>query len=203
MRLWFAGVKEMPAALWCGALVVLFRISYAQQRPVPCTGLLCTPFSVSLCAASVPINGPLCTPPRKRRRQRNTWPLFELPHVRRRRQGNTSLFFSFLSSFILPFFLSFFLCVEASVPYRTLILLSFINSFCETLIFSFLFKLSTICSQCVIARSRQWTRRTGCSVRSLLVLVRSHHIQDASECCSTPGLTTKFHHYQRNEIIFP
>ena len=53
MRLYCGGVKEMPAVLWCAALAVLYRISY---DPVPCTGLLCTPFSVSLCAASVPLN---------------------------------------------------------------------------------------------------------------------------------------------------
>ena len=95
------------------ALTALFQISFVQQRPVPCTGLHCTPprkareiketlkysalytvFFVSeslchcvlsLCSVSV-----FCA-----QRWSSKPDLFALPHARRRRQRNTC--FQFLS----------------------------------------------------------------------------------------------------------
>ena len=139
----------------CDALSVLFQISFVQQRPVPCTGLHCTPprkareikdpqvlcplhrvlylcvsvfCSVSLCSVLC-----LCVSVFCAQRWSSKPDLFALPHARRRRQRNTC--------------------------------------------FSILF----ICPQCVIARSRPSTRRRACRVHQL-VLVQSRRVQDAIQC---------------------
>ena len=107
-------VSAVQLATACGdALIsVLFRISFVQQRPVPCTGLHCTPprkareikdpqvlctlhrvlcfcVSVSLCSVVC-----LCA-----QRWSSKPDLFALPHARRRRQRNTCFqFFSCMSA---------------------------------------------------------------------------------------------------------
>ena len=97
------------------APTVLFRISFVQQRPVPCTGLHCTPprkareikdpqvlcplhrflclcVSVSLCSVSV-----FCA-----QRWSSKPDLFALPHARRRRQRNTCFqIFSCMSAMVI------------------------------------------------------------------------------------------------------
>ena len=103
------------------ALTVLFRISFVQKRPVPCTGLHCTPprkareikdpqvlcplhrvlclcvllcVSVSVCCVSVCCVSVFCA-----QRWSSKPDLFALPHARRRRQRNTCFqFFSCMSA---------------------------------------------------------------------------------------------------------
>ena len=81
----------------CDALTVLFQISFVQQRPVPCTGLHCTPprkareikdpqvpcpLHLALCLCGSVLC--LCA-----QRWSSKPDLFALPHARRRRQRNT------------------------------------------------------------------------------------------------------------------
>ena len=103
---------KLHQLLACDALIVLFQISFVQQRPVPCTGLHCTPprkareikgpqvlcplhrvlclcVSVSLFSVSV-----FCA-----QRWSSKPDLFALPHARRRRQRNTCFqYFSCMSA---------------------------------------------------------------------------------------------------------
>ena len=110
----------------CDALSVLFQISFVQQRPVPCTGLHCTPprkareiedpkvpcplhlalcsvlclcvlFCVSVfCSVSLCLCVLFCVSVFCARRWSSKPDLFALPHARRRRQRNTCFSISFV-----------------------------------------------------------------------------------------------------------
>ena len=117
---------KLHQLLACDALIVLFQISFVQQRPVPCTGLHCTPLrkareikdpqvlcplhrvlclcvllcvSVSLCAVVCLCVSVCCVSVFCAQRWSSTPDLFALPHARRRRQRNTCFqFFSCMSA---------------------------------------------------------------------------------------------------------
>ena len=93
----------------CDALSVLFQISFVQQRPVPCTGLHCTPprkareikdpqvlcplhLALCLCVSCVLF----CLSVFCAQRRSSKPDLFALPHARRRRQRNTCLSILFI-----------------------------------------------------------------------------------------------------------
>lgn len=85
-----AGSRSKQRQLACDALCFSSG-SHTTQSLVPDFFVL--PF-LCLCAQRRSLwTGPHCTPPRKRRRQRNTWPLFALPTLGA--GGRETLLFSF------------------------------------------------------------------------------------------------------------
>ena len=99
---------KLHQLLACDALIVLFQISFVQQRPVPCTGLHCTPprkareikdpqvlcplhLALCLCVSCVLF----CVSVFCAQRRSSKPDLFALPHARRRRQAEKHLFFNF------------------------------------------------------------------------------------------------------------
>ena len=122
------------------ALTVLFRISFVQQRPVPCTGLH-------------------CTPPRKAREIKDPQVLCPLHRV-------LCLCVLLCVSVSLC---AVSLCSVRSVgPLNRTSLHSPTQGAGgrETLVFNF----SRVCPQCVIARSRPSTRRRACRVDQLVLV---------------------------------
>ena len=79
----------------CDALTVLFQISFVQQRPVPCTGLHCTPPRKAREIEDPKVPCPLhlalclCVSVFCAQRWSSKPDLFALPHARRRRQRIT------------------------------------------------------------------------------------------------------------------
>ena len=135
-------VSAVQLATACGdALIsVLFRISFVQQRPVPCTGLH-------------------CTPPRKAREIKGPQVLCPL----HRALCLCALLCVSVSLCAVS------LCSVRSVgPLNRTSLHSPTQGAGgrETLVFNF----SRVCPQCVIARSRPSTRRRACRVDQLVLV---------------------------------
>ena len=154
----------MHQLLACDALIVLFQISFVQQRPVPCTGLH-------------------CTPPRKAREIKDPQVLCLY----------TVFFVSVFCCVSLCLCVSVSLCAVSLCSVRSVGPLNRTSLHSptqgaggrETLVFNF----SRVCPQCVIARSRPSTRRRACRVDQL-VLVQSRRVQDAT---ARRGLNQSFH----------
>ena len=131
---------KLHQLLACDALIVLFQISFVQQRPVPCTGLH-------------------CTPPRKAREIKETLKYSALYTV----------FFVSVFCCVSLCLCVLCLCSVRSVgPLNRTSLHSPTQGAGgrETLVFNF----SRVCPQCVIARSRPSTRRRACRVDQLVLV---------------------------------
>ena len=146
---------KLHQLLACDALIsVLFRISFVQQRPVPCTGLH-------------------CTPPRKAREIKDPQVLCPLHRVL-----CLCVLLCVSVSLCAVSLCAVSLCSVRSVgPLNRTSLHSPTQGAGgrETLVFNF----SRVSPQCVIARSRPSTRRRACRVDQL-VLVQSDRVQDAT-----------------------
>ena len=151
------------------ALTVLFRISFVQQRPVPCTGLH-------------------CTPPRKAREIKDPQVLCPLHRVL-----CLCVLLCVSVSLCAVSLCAVSLCAVSLCSVRSVGPLNRTSLHSptqgaggrETLVFNF----SRVCPQCVIARSRPSTRRRACRVDQLF-LVQSRRVQDAT---ARRGLNQSFH----------